>query len=109
MIFCFFFRFILLRCIFQGDTDVSNNVESNGHTLNGNTENGVTAAKTTPVTLDSQDQEIVRLIGQYLNLVGLEYVSEYYSKFPLTQIKRILILIPVFLKILPKIANRQIN
>lgn len=48
--------------------------ESNGHTQNGDTEqNGI--ANTLPnerIQLDKTDQDIVRLIGQHLKIVGLE-------------------------------------
>lgn len=56
------------------------NSESNGHTQNGDNEqrNGVEAASGTTtlsndrIHLDKTDQEIVRLIGQHLKIVGLE-------------------------------------
>lgn len=52
--------------------DAVNNLESNGHVLNGNTENGVTTLNNVvPVNLTKTDQDIVRLIGQYLKIVGL--------------------------------------
>lgn len=54
------------------DLDAVNNLESNGHVLNGNTENGVTSLNNVaPVDLSKTDQDIVRLIGQYLKIVGL--------------------------------------
>lgn len=56
-------------------TDAVNISESNGHTLNGNTENGVTTAINGPITLAKTDQDIVRLIGQYLKIVGLGCVE----------------------------------
>lgn len=54
--------------------------ESNGHTQNGDTteRNGVeattagTTIKNERIQLDKTDQEIVRLIGQHLKIVGLE-------------------------------------
>lgn len=50
-------------------------MESNGHVLNGNTENGVTTLNNVvPVNLTKTDQDIVRLIGQYLKIVGLGLV-----------------------------------
>lgn len=50
-------------------------MESNGHVMNGNTENGVTALNNvTPIELSKTDQDIVRLIGQYLKIVGLGFV-----------------------------------
>lgn len=52
--------------------DAVNNLESNGHVLNGNTENGVTTLKNVvPINLSKTDQDIVRLIGQYLKIAGL--------------------------------------
>lgn len=48
--------------------------ESNGHTLNGAAQNGLTPINDVQVTLSKTDQDIVRLIGQYLKIVGLEYV-----------------------------------
>lgn len=59
-------------------TDVVNISESNGHTLNGNTENGVTTANNGPITLAKTDQDIVRLIGQYLKIVGLGWVDYFF-------------------------------
>lgn len=56
-------------------TDAVNILESNGHTLNGNSENGVTTADNGPITLTKTDQDIVRLIGQYLKIVGLGCVD----------------------------------
>lgn len=57
--------------------DAVNNLESNGHVLNGNTENGVTTLNNvTPINLTKTDQDMVRLIGQYLKIVGLGYVLE---------------------------------
>lgn len=46
--------------------------ESNGHTLNGTTQNGLAPINDVQVTLHKTDQDIVRLIGQYLKIVGLE-------------------------------------
>lgn len=61
-------------------SDAVNNLESNGHVLNGNTENGVTALNNVaPVNLSKTDQDIVRLIGQYLKIVGLGFV---HFRFP---------------------------
>lgn len=54
--------------------DAVNNLESNGHALNGNSENGVASANNVQINLHKTDQDIVRLIGQYLKIVGLEYV-----------------------------------
>lgn len=48
--------------------------ESNGHTQNGTTQNGLTQVNDVQVNLSKTDQDIVRLIGQYLKIVGLEYV-----------------------------------
>lgn len=57
------------------DTESTNNLESNGHTLNGSAQNGVTTQiNDEPVKLGKTDQDIVRLIGQYLKIVGLRYV-----------------------------------
>lgn len=51
--------------------------ESNGHALNGNsTQNGLAPINDIRVTLNKTDQDIVRLIGQYLKIVGLEYVLQ---------------------------------
>lgn len=63
----------LVRCFCR--VDAVNNLESNGHVLNGNTENGVTALNNVaPIDLTKTDQDIVRLIGQYLKIVGLGFV-----------------------------------
>lgn len=44
--------------------------------MNGNTENGVTALNNVvPIDLSKTDQDIVRLIGQYLKIVGLGFVK----------------------------------
>lgn len=48
--------------------------ESNGHTQNGTTQNGLAQLNDVQVNLSKTDQDIVRLIGQYLKIVGLEYV-----------------------------------
>lgn len=48
-----------------------NNLESNGHALNGSAQNGVTQINNVAVKLNKTDQDIVRLIGQYLKIVGL--------------------------------------
>lgn len=56
--------------------DAVNNLESNGHVMNGNSENGVTTLNNvTPINLTKTDEDIVRLIGQYLKIVGLGYVN----------------------------------
>ncbi|XP_031629372.1 WD repeat-containing protein 26 homolog [Contarinia nasturtii] len=58
--------------------DAVNNLESNGHVLNGNTENGVTTLNNVvPVNLTKTDQDIVRLIGQYLKIVGLGKTADH--------------------------------
>lgn len=54
------------------DAETTNNLESNGHALNGtSTQNGVSQSNNVPVKLNKTDQDIVRLIGQYLKIVGL--------------------------------------
>lgn len=53
------------------DIESVNNLESNGHALNGSAQNGVTQINNVAVKLNKTDQDIVRLIGQYLKIVGL--------------------------------------
>lgn len=62
----------------SSSNDAVNNLESNGHVLNGNTENGVTALNNVaPINLSKTDQDIVRLIGQYLKIVGLGKTADH--------------------------------
>lgn len=56
---------------YQMDLESVNNLESNGHTLNGSAQNGVSQTNIVAVKLNKTDQDIVRLIGQYLKIVGL--------------------------------------
>lgn len=46
--------------------------ESNGHTQNGDTQNGVAVPKNDQIYLNKTNRDIVRLIGQHLKIVGLE-------------------------------------
>lgn len=51
--------------------------ESNGHSVNGTIMNGVTVPKNESLNLDKTNQDIVRLIGQHLKIVGLEWVPHW--------------------------------
>lgn len=69
---CFFLLFSIFFC-FGIDAGVAVVAESNGHTENGDVQNGVNALETThPMQLDKTNQDIVRLVGQHLKLMGLE-------------------------------------
>lgn len=75
--FRFFFYFLVLFChrfvceLRRMDSESVNNLESNGHALNGSAQNGVSQINNVAVKLNKTDQDIVRLIGQYLKIVGL--------------------------------------
>lgn len=74
----YFYFYCVSFFLFLYRAEAVNNLESNGHVMNGNTENGVTALNNaTPIDLSKTDQDIVRLIGQYLKIVGLGFVNFY--------------------------------